>query len=77
MLTFLMYCRSWTLRIFAVFVLDDRAPPSDVVNMVARIMTGGGAYQNPHELLGTSDIDRYTHTCSVASTHLVFFFPSV
>ncbi|XP_060767651.1 centrosomal protein of 70 kDa isoform X2 [Neoarius graeffei] len=37
--------------------MDDGAPPSDVVNTVARIMTQGGAYQNPHELLGTSDID--------------------
>ncbi|MCI4393407.1 hypothetical protein PGIGA_G00157110 [Pangasianodon gigas] len=37
--------------------MDDRAPPSDVVNSVARITTGGGSYQNPHELLGTSDID--------------------
>ncbi|KAB5526205.1 hypothetical protein PHYPO_G00149010 [Pangasianodon hypophthalmus] len=37
--------------------MDDRAPPSDVVNTVARITTRGGSYQNPHELLGTSDID--------------------
>ncbi|MCJ8747598.1 hypothetical protein PDJAM_G00155420 [Pangasius djambal] len=37
--------------------MDDRAPPSDVVNTVARITTGGGSYQNTHELLGTSDID--------------------
>ncbi|KAM9493351.1 centrosomal protein of 70 kDa isoform 2-T2 [Clarias gariepinus] len=38
--------------------LDERAPPGDVVNTVARIMSGGGAdHHNPHELLGTSDID--------------------
>lgn len=43
-------------------VLDDKAPPGDVVNTVARIMAEGGSHQNPHELLGTSDIDRYTHS---------------
>ncbi|KAF4093421.1 hypothetical protein AMELA_G00001960 [Ameiurus melas] len=37
--------------------MDDRAPPSEVVNTVARIMTGCGFYQNPQELLGTGDID--------------------
>ncbi|XP_053532544.1 centrosomal protein of 70 kDa isoform X3 [Ictalurus punctatus] len=37
--------------------LDDRAPPSEVVNAVARIMTGYGFNQNPLELLGTGDID--------------------
>ncbi|XP_053472799.1 centrosomal protein of 70 kDa isoform X5 [Ictalurus furcatus] len=37
--------------------LDDRAPPSEVVNTVARIMTGYGFNQNPLELLGTGDID--------------------
>lgn len=45
-----------------VCLLDDRAPPSEVVNAVARIMTGYGFNQNPLELLGTGDIDRYTHT---------------
>lgn len=49
-------------------MLDDKAPPGDVVNTVARIMAEGGSYQNPHELLGTSDIDRYTHTV-LSSSH--------
>ncbi|KAI5088975.1 centrosomal protein of 70 kDa isoform X2 [Silurus meridionalis] len=37
--------------------MDERAPPGDVVNTVAKVMTRDFSFQNPHELLGTSDID--------------------
>ncbi|XP_066513917.1 centrosomal protein of 70 kDa-like isoform X1 [Hoplias malabaricus] len=39
--------------------MDDRAPPSEVVNTVARIVSSTGAFfgQDLNELLGTSDID--------------------
>ncbi|KAK2819501.1 hypothetical protein Q7C36_021147 [Tachysurus vachellii] len=37
--------------------MDESASPGNVVNMVARIITHMASYQNPHKLLGTSDID--------------------
>ncbi|XP_072527787.1 centrosomal protein of 70 kDa [Salminus brasiliensis] len=42
-----------------VLDMDERAPPSEVVNMVARIMSSTAAFpgQGLHDLLGTSDID--------------------
>ncbi|XP_037390298.1 centrosomal protein of 70 kDa isoform X3 [Pygocentrus nattereri] len=42
-----------------VLDMDDRAPPSEVVNTVARIVSPPGAFsgQDLQDLLGTSDID--------------------
>ncbi|KAL7834084.1 hypothetical protein AOLI_G00290440 [Acnodon oligacanthus] len=42
-----------------VLDMDDRAPPSEVVNTVARIVSSPGAFsgQDLPDLLGTSDID--------------------
>lgn len=44
-------------------VIDDRAPPSEVVNKVAAIVSqsGNAASQELHSLLESSDIDRYVH----------------
>ncbi|XP_026883510.2 centrosomal protein of 70 kDa isoform X2 [Electrophorus electricus] len=42
-----------------VLDMDERAPPSEVVNAVARIVSSAEAFsgQHLHDLLGTSDID--------------------
>lgn len=44
-------------------VIDDRAPPSEVVNKVAAIVSQSGNIANPelYGLLESSDIDRYVH----------------
>lgn len=44
-------------------VIDDRAPPSEVVNKVAAIVSQSGNIASPelYGLLESSDIDRYVH----------------
>lgn len=43
--------------------LDDKAPPSEVVNKVAAVVSqsGNAACQELYNLLENSDIDRYVH----------------
>ncbi|KAK3528307.1 hypothetical protein QTP86_030862, partial [Hemibagrus guttatus] len=43
--------------------MDESASPGNVVNVVARIMTGTLSSQNQHKLLGTSDLDREDLVC--------------
>lgn len=45
--------------------LDDKAPPSEVVNKVAAVVSqsGNAAGQELYNLLENSDIDRYVKFC--------------
>lgn len=60
-----------------VLDLDDRAPPSEVVNKVARIVTqtsSKASNQELYNLLETSDIDRYVNCILINSQLLLIMF---
>ncbi|KAK1802404.1 hypothetical protein P4O66_022067, partial [Electrophorus voltai] len=61
-----------------VLDMDERAPPSEVVNAVARIVSSAEAFsgQHLHDLLGTSDIDSSLSSIIVKLKEHEEFFPA-